>query len=121
MMAQYKKLKTIGFSSTPFIYKGNRSVYAQYTIQVNNRSEFQKELKNFGIPTSVHYPTILPLQPALRSLELPSEIESLYKNAYLASNKVISLPFHPWLKKSEINYITKKIEALIACDKSFLI
>jgi len=115
-----ERLKSIGFHSTPFIYSENKSVYAQYTIQIQNRSDFQRELKTFGIPTAIHYPTILPLQPALNSLEENSEIESLYKNAYEASKKVISLPFHPWLKIHEIDYITKKIEIIVSNDKSFL-
>ena len=77
-------------------------------------------MKTFGIPTAIHYPTILPLQPALQSTEKASVIKSLYNNAYEASNKVISLPFHPWLKFSEIDYITEKIDQIISNEKSFL-
>jgi len=115
-----KKLQSVGLSSTPFLYPENKSVFAQYTIQINNRSGFQNELKSFGIPTSIHYPTILPLQPALESSEDVYLIKSIYPNAYKASQKVISLPFHPWLKTNEIDYITKKIEEIIKKDDSFL-
>ena len=60
-----KKLHSIGIKTTPFIEPQNKSVYAQYTIQINNRKDFQKKLSDSGIPTAVHYPTILPLQPIL--------------------------------------------------------
>jgi len=115
-----KSLQSAGLNSTPFIYPENKSVYAQYTIQINNRSDFQKKLKAFGIPTSIHYPTILPLQPALLSSENQSEIQSFYNIAYKASNKVISLPFHPWLKTSEIDFITQKINEVVKKDNSYL-
>ena len=117
-----EKLKSIGLNSAPFIEPMNKSVYAQYTIQVNDREDFQRELKSFGIPTSIHYPTILPLQPALLDQSIdPKEIKLLYKNSYEASQKVVSLPFHPWLKTSEINYIVNKISDTIKRNHNFII
>lgn len=116
-----KKLNNIGIKYTPYIDSKNTSVFAQYTILINQREKFQEELKSFGIPTAVHYPTILPLQPAL-NLDLNLEKEKIsFKNAYFSSQKVVSLPFHPWLKKSEIIYIVDNIEKLINKDRSFLI
>ena len=111
-MAYYynKSLKSIGLNSTPFINPENKSVFAQYTIRIKKRSDFQEKLKAFGIPTSIHYPTILPLQPALKTMDNPAEIKSEYKNAYYASQKVVSLPFHPWMKFNEIDYIVSKIK-----------
>ena len=43
--------------------EGNTSVYAQYTVQVNERSKVQYSLKEMGIPTSVHYPHYLMISP----------------------------------------------------------
>src|SRR5262249_49081683 len=48
--------------AVPFIEPHNTSVYAQYTIQVEDRSEFQEQLKQRNIPTAVHYPVPLHLQ-----------------------------------------------------------
>ena len=115
-----QQLKSVGISTTPYINEKNQSVYAQYTIQINNRSEFQKGLKNFGIPSAVHYPTILPLQPALRSSNETINIKSEFETSYKASQRVISLPFHPWLKISEIDFIVGKVETLINKEDSFL-
>jgi UDP-2-acetamido-2-deoxy-ribo-hexuluronate aminotransferase len=44
------------------------SVFAQYTVKVDNRESIQAALKFQGIPTAVHYPVPLNLQPAYRHL-----------------------------------------------------
>ena len=44
---------------------GNTSVYA-HTVQLDKRDDVQAALKQKGIPTVVHYPTLLCQQPALR-------------------------------------------------------
>jgi UDP-2-acetamido-2-deoxy-ribo-hexuluronate aminotransferase len=60
-----QKLQAADITSTPQLAPGNTSVYAQYTIQVENRPAVQASLKARGIPTAVHYPTLLCQQPAL--------------------------------------------------------
>ena len=107
-----KKLNEIGIKSTPKINKENTSVYAQYTIQVNSRNEFQEKLKDQGIPTAIHYPKILPLQPVFNFGD-GKELEKIFKTSFTSSQKVISLPFHPWLKIKEIDEIVKKISETI--------
>ena len=42
---------------------GCTSVYAQYTIEVANREKVEQALKAQGIPTAVHYPVPLHMQP----------------------------------------------------------
>jgi UDP-2-acetamido-2-deoxy-ribo-hexuluronate aminotransferase len=42
------------------------SVFAQYTVFVEDREAVQEKLKLAGIPTAVHYPVPLHLQPAYR-------------------------------------------------------
>ncbi|MBM5799073.1 MAG: DegT/DnrJ/EryC1/StrS family aminotransferase, partial [Cyanobacteria bacterium K_Offshore_0m_m2_072] len=59
------RLRAAGITSTPQLAPGNTSVYAQYTIQVDDRTAVQAALKEQGIPTAVHYPTLLCQQPAL--------------------------------------------------------
>jgi len=49
----------------PYIELHNTSVYAQYTIRVNDREALQAKLKAAGIPTAVHYPIPLNKQPAV--------------------------------------------------------
>ena len=103
-----KKLQEIGINSTPKIKKETTSVYAQFTIQVTSRDKFQEKLKAQGIPTAIHYPKILPMQPVFKSLD-SKELEKKYKIAFESSQKVISLPFHPWLERKEIDKIVNAI------------
>jgi len=49
---------------TPHIEPHNTSVFAQYSILVDNRDEVAKRLNDQGIPTAVHYPVPLNRQPA---------------------------------------------------------
>ena len=96
-----QKLQEIGINSTPKINKESTSVYAQFTIQVTSRDKFQKKLEALGIPTTIHYPKILPMQPVFKYLD-SKELEKTYKIAFESSQKVISLPFHPWLEKRKL-------------------
>ena len=107
-----KKLNAAGIKSTPKIKKENSSVYAQYTIQVNSRDEFQKKLKAKGIPSAIHYPKILPLQPVFRCSNSKA-LEKIFKISFNSSQKVISLPFHPWLEKREVDAIVEAIAEIL--------
>jgi UDP-2-acetamido-2-deoxy-ribo-hexuluronate aminotransferase len=44
------------------------SVFAQYTVKVEDRDKVQEALKAAGIPTAVHYPVPMHLQPAYAQL-----------------------------------------------------
>jgi len=79
----------------PCIAEGNTSVYAQYTVLVENREQVRKALAADGIPTAVHYPVPLHKQPVFAdaTFDLPVA-ESL-------AEKVISLPMHPYLAQSD--------------------
>lgn len=79
----------------PYIEPHNTSVYAQYTIRVQNRDAVQEKLKQAGIPTAVHYPIPLNKQPAVAdsSVNLPEGDE--------ASEQVISLPMGPHLTEPD--------------------
>jgi UDP-2-acetamido-2-deoxy-ribo-hexuluronate aminotransferase len=80
---------------TPWIAAENRSVYAQYTIEVEDRERISNALKQEGIPSSVHYPIPAHLQPAFRYL---GYAERDFPIAERASGRVLSLPMHPYLK-----------------------
>jgi UDP-2-acetamido-2-deoxy-ribo-hexuluronate aminotransferase len=66
------------------------SVFAQYTVLVDDRVRVQKALQGAGIPTAVHYPTPLHLQPAYREAQPPALPAS-----EAAARRVMSLPMHP--------------------------
>lgn len=89
----------------PYVEPYNKSVYAQYTIQVHARDELAEKLKEGGIPTAVHYPVPLTGQPALAdpNAEVP--------NASAVSGRVLSLPMSPWLTESDQGTVIEQIRA----------
>ena len=94
-----ERLNNIGIKTTPFISKENLSVYAQYSILVENRDSFQLILKDKNIPTSIHYPRLLYRQPALSEIS-KNELEksnTLFAFSEEICKKVISLPMFPYL------------------------
>jgi UDP-2-acetamido-2-deoxy-ribo-hexuluronate aminotransferase len=67
------------------------SVFAQYTVFVEDRESVQARLKETGIPTAVHYPTPMHLQPAYQKLCCPE----CCPESIRAAEKVMSLPMYP--------------------------
>ena len=107
-----------GFYKTPHIEKYNWSVYAQYTIQVDEREKIINFLKNKGIPTAIHYPILLPDQVALnknrnnvinqflnRKMYKSFDIE----NSRSICSRVLSLPMHPNLTEEDQKIIIKSL------------
>ncbi|WP_180037967.1 DegT/DnrJ/EryC1/StrS aminotransferase family protein [Acinetobacter sp. YH12127] len=86
-----KLLNEAGVLTTPFIEMHNTSAWAQYTIQVENRSEVQEKLKAQGIPTAVHYPIPLNKQPAV------ADVNAVLPVGDAVAECVMSLPMHPYL------------------------
>lgn len=91
-------------TQVPFVESFNTHVYAQYTIRVNRRDRFQAILKEKGIPTSVHYPTPLHLQPVFAGL---GYCEGDFPVSEKFAHEVVSLPLHPYLKDEEISLLTE--------------
>lgn len=88
------------------------SVFAQFTIFVNNREILQKKLKAQGIPTAVHYPVPIHLQPAYQNFCCP---ECCPESIKLAS-RVMSLPMHPNLNPKDQNDIVNFLRDIAFCE-----
>ena len=73
------------------------SVFAQYSIYLENRDEYKKILSDNGIPTAVHYPIPLNQQPAYKHLCCPDCTPIAHKMA----KRVLSLPMSPYLAEKE--------------------
>jgi UDP-2-acetamido-2-deoxy-ribo-hexuluronate aminotransferase len=67
---------------------GRDCVWAQYTIFVENRAQVQTQLQEQGIPTAVHYPIPLNLQPAYKKYCCTDCVP----NSVWAAERVMSLP-----------------------------
>jgi UDP-2-acetamido-2-deoxy-ribo-hexuluronate aminotransferase len=94
---------------TPCIESGNSSVYAQYTIQVPGRDQLQQLLQAEGVPTAVHYPVPLNLQPAFAGVDRP---KGSFPVAEAVAERVMSLPMHPYLDDATMDRV---VAALASC------
>lgn len=98
---------------TQVIRPDSQSVFAQYTLAVENRDEVQAKLQALGIPTAVHYPLGLHQQPVF---------EALFEKVSLpiteqAARTVISIPMHPYLTAAEQERIVAAlVEATAVTD-----
>jgi UDP-2-acetamido-2-deoxy-ribo-hexuluronate aminotransferase len=111
--AYSRKLQAAGITSIPKLAIGNTSVYAQYTVRVDHRAEVQASLKDLGIPTAVHYPTLLSEQPALRSLHSQFINTVDTPVAMKASKSVMSLPMHPWLSDDDQDLVVDSLVTVL--------
>ena len=102
LIQEYKDKNPQQSVITPYIEPHNTSVYAQYTIRVKNREQVQQKLKVTGIPTAVHYPVPLHLQPAFANL---SQREGSYPISETVAKEVMSLPMGPDLDIDTQNMI----------------
>jgi len=102
-----------GVSTTPYLAPGNTSVYAQYTIEVSNRASVQDTLKARAIPTAVHYPTLLCQQPALQGCGSRCSATCATPYAQLASDRVISLPMHPYLSEQDQDKVVAEVSSAL--------
>lgn len=85
----------------PKVEENRTSVWAQYTLSVSNRDQFQAFLKERGCPTSVHYPLTMPQQPAYKNIgrDLGSEIGAR------AAREVVSLPLYADMSDAQVNSV----------------
>ncbi|HKM94566.1 MAG TPA: DegT/DnrJ/EryC1/StrS family aminotransferase [Prolixibacteraceae bacterium] len=90
----------------PEVHEKNISVWAQFTIGVENRDELQQKLKEKGIPTAIHYPLILPKQEAFRDIVPKNES---FEVAELLSETVLSLPMHGLITNEEIETVANAV------------
>ena len=80
------------------------SVFAQYTVMVENRDAVQVFLRELNIPTAVHYPVPIPLQPAYS----PST-PTYFPVAQQRAREVMSLPMGPYLPRGSQSRIVEAV------------
>jgi len=95
------------YDENPAIY----NTYHVFSILVNERDELMQYLKNKGIETAIHYPTIIPDQACYKSWN-----NGPFETARSFSQKNLSLPIFPEMKGSEVNYVIKMIKEFYRCE-----
>lgn len=86
------------------------SVFAQYTVMVEDRAQVQQRLSAHGIPTAVHYPVPLNRQPAY-SNRCGGGATPIAEHL---SARVMSLPMHPDLDETQQDAIVAALAQAIA-------
>jgi len=94
----------------PWLAPGCTSVYAQYTIEVSDRASVEEGMKARGIPTAVHYPVPLHLQPAFANL---GQGPGCFPVSEEAARRVISLPMHPYLTEEQQVRIVRALKEIL--------
>ncbi len=92
--------------AVPAVPDDGTCVWAQYTIEHDNRDALAAHLMQHDVPSAVHYPKPLDQQPAY--CHYPVGPGGLPVSA-AASRHVISLPMHPYLDEKTQNKIINAV------------
>ena len=85
------------------------SVFAQYTVFVNERDKIRDKLNEKNIPTAVHYPVPIHLQSAYKGFCC---IDCCPQSEVVAAN-VMSLPMYPNLKLGNLTFIAESLQNIL--------
>ncbi len=85
--------------------RDRNSAFAQYTVVLDERDPVQAMLHAAGIPTAVHYPVPMHLQPAYAHLCGPEDAPV----ALSMAAKVLSLPMGPYLALESVQQVAETL------------
>ncbi len=86
-------------------------VYHVYVIETDQRDELQSYLAQNGVPTIIHYPIPIHLQPAFKYL---GYTEGDLPVAERLSSTVLSLPIYPELSDEQVAFVAAQVRAFYA-------
>jgi dTDP-4-amino-4,6-dideoxygalactose transaminase len=90
--------------------EGAASCLHLYVVRVPERDRVQARLAEKGIPTLVHYPRPIHLQPAFRYLgHRPGD----FPVAEAAAKEILSLPLHPHLCPEQVEFVARALIAAV--------
>ena len=97
-------------ASHQHIPTGCKSAWAQYSMLVENRDKVQAALKEKGIPTMIYYPIPIHRQKAYEALAGGRD----FPVADMLSQKILSVPMHPYLDSETQGYIIDAMNSALA-------
>ncbi len=103
-------LQGLNTVQVPVVRPGRTCVWAQFTVQVDNRAAVLEALAAAGIPTAIHYPVPLHQQPAYRDR---CRVSGTLERAEKLSGRVFSLPMHPYLDEATQDRIVGALRAAV--------
>lgn len=104
----YKKLLAGLDLILPEIPDDGSNVFNLYTIQTDRRDELREFLTRREIGTAIYYPVPLHLQPCLKFLGYR---EGDFPMSEHLSQRVLSLPIYPGIKRQQIEYVAESIHS----------
>ncbi len=105
-VAYYRKLLSGLDIILPEVPDDGSNTFNLFTIQTTRRDELRAFLAERDIGTAVYYPKPLHLQPCLRFLGYK---EGDFPMSEQLSQRVLSLPVYPGLKRQQIDYVAECI------------
>ena len=81
--------------------RGRSSAFSQYTVALDEREQVQARLHEAGIPTAVHYPVPIHVQPAYAHLAGAERCPVALEKAA----SVMSLPMGPYLSAESVHEV----------------
>lgn len=93
------------------VRSGNTCVWAQFTVNVADREQVVAALNSMGVPTAIHYPVPLHKQSAYAPL---ARVATPLTESERASERVLSLPFHPYLSEATQRTIVEALNAAVS-------
>jgi dTDP-4-amino-4,6-dideoxygalactose transaminase len=100
-------LQNIGDIRTPITAPNNKHVFHIYAIRTQYRDQLQQYLKENGVPTQIHYPVPIHRQKCYRHEDFYNSDQ--FPVTDKLSKEILSLPMHPYLTETEIDYIVDTI------------
>jgi len=89
-------------------------VWSQYTIMLDGRDAVQRALREQSIPSAVHYPLSLNMQPAYRHLCC----SDCTPNSHVVAQRVLSLPMSADLTQENMRRVTTALGAVRTLARS---
>ena len=106
--AKYSEMLSGNNVVTPYIAtETTRCVYAQYSIRVKNRDKVVAHLASKNIPSAVHYPVPMHMQPGYKYLEYK---KGDFPISEKVADEILSLPMHPFIKEEDIKAVVQAIK-----------
>lgn len=107
--SEYRKLFDNTEIIAPYETSNGKHVYHLFVISHPSRQKILGELRKAGIPCLIHYPIPVHKQKYYLGLYRANALI----NTEAATERILSVPIHPFLEESSIELITSKIQEVI--------
>ncbi len=95
----------------PIVNRDCLPVWHLFVIQVEDRNAVQRELRDRGIATALHYPIPLHMQEAYKFLGYD---RGAFPVTESYTERLLSLPMYPELSADQIHYVCENVKELVA-------